>query len=69
MSINTKKLLTATITNYRPAFYVLDHANHQSHQLLVDLKHAHYLPVVLLYVDEFDVEWLVRSHEQLLYLA
>ena len=66
MNINTKKLLTATITNYRPAFHVLDHVIHQSHQLLVDLKHAHWLPVVLLCVDECDVEWLVRSQEQLL---
>ena len=66
MNMNTKKLLTATITNYRPAFHVLDHAFHQSHQLLVDLKHAHELPAGLLYVNECDVEWLVRSQEQLL---
>ena len=38
MNINTKKLLTTTIANYCPAFYVLDHAMHQLHQLLDDLK-------------------------------
>ena len=29
-------------------------------------KHSHYLPAVLLYVNECDVEWLVKSQEQLL---
>ena len=28
------------------------------------LKHVHYLPAILLYVNESDVEWLVRSQEQ-----
>ena len=38
MNIDTKTFLTATIANYCPAFHVLDHAMHQLHQLLVDLK-------------------------------
>ena len=59
---STPKLLAATNTNYCPAFHVLDHAMHQSHQLLI----AHYLPAGILYINESDVEWLVGSHVQLL---
>ena len=65
---STPKLLAATIiiVNNCPAFHVLDHAMHQLHQLLVELKACTLPTCCPLYANECDVEWLVRIHVQLL---